>query len=84
MRNFPAFRFASRVSLVLTALPVVAHAHPGHDGHELTWDFGHLAAHPLVTLGWFALLSASLWSAAKLFRSSAPLAKAAIKHRDAR
>ena len=43
--------------LVLTALSLaaapVAFAHPGHEGHELTWDYGHLAAHPLATLGCF-------------------------------
>jgi hypothetical protein len=31
-------------------------AHPGHDDHGLTWDFSHLAAHPLATLGWIASL----------------------------
>jgi hypothetical protein len=33
-------------------------AHPGHDdGHELTWDLGHLAAHPLATFGCVVLLT---------------------------
>ena len=45
------------VLFVLTAISLasapVAFAHPGHDGHELTWDYGHLAAHPLATLGCF-------------------------------
>jgi hypothetical protein len=28
----------------LLALPALVHAHPGHDGHELTWDFHVLIA----------------------------------------
>lgn len=44
----------------LFALPVLAHAHPGHDGdHDLVWDFGHLAAHPLATIGYVALVVAA-------------------------
>lgn len=36
----------------------LALAHPGHDdGHELTWDFDHLAAHPVATLLCFAVLA---------------------------
>ena len=40
-------------------------AHPGHDGHEnggFTWDFSHLATHPLATLGCVALLAALVWA----------------------
>ncbi len=51
------------LSSLVTAL---AHAHPGHDGHEsggLTWDFSHLAAYPLATLGCVALLAALGWAA---------------------
>ena len=33
----------------------LSRAHPGHDGHELTWDFSHLAAHPAATSLWIAL-----------------------------
>ena len=46
----------------------LALAHPGHDDHELTWDFSHLVAHPLVTLGWFALLIGLAGVAWYLFR----------------
>ena len=49
------------VAVVAIALPSLAHAHPGHDGHELTWDFSHLAAHPLATLGCFLTIGASAW-----------------------
>lgn len=54
----------SRV-LALTALtlPALAHAHPGHDGHELTWDFVGGAAHPFS--GWdhlLAMIAVGLWA----------------------
>jgi hydrogenase/urease accessory protein HupE len=51
----------ARVSALL-AVPAIAYAHPGHDGHELTWDFGHLVAHPLATLSWFVALGAGIWA----------------------
>ncbi|MBL9187680.1 MAG: hypothetical protein JNK23_09395 [Opitutaceae bacterium] len=46
-------------------------AHPGHDGdHGLTWEFTHLAEHPLATLGWAALglavIAAGWWFARRL------------------
>lgn len=57
------YRFAQVVALLL-ALPVLAHAHPGHDGHELTWDFNGGFAHPLS--GWdhiLAMVAVGLWAA---------------------
>jgi hypothetical protein len=44
--------------LVLTG---AAQAHPGHDGHELTWDLSHLSAYPLATTGCFAVVAALGW-----------------------
>ena len=42
MNAFRPARLYRLISL-LTALPAVASAHPGHDGgHDLTWDFGSL------------------------------------------
>jgi hypothetical protein len=65
-------RFAPRFLTVLAAaLPAIARAHPGHDGHELTWDFGHLAAHPLATLVWLALAGGVVWLAARALRPRA-------------
>jgi hypothetical protein len=49
----------------------VAHAHPGHDGHELTWDLSHLADHPAATLGWVGLLAGLSWGAWLLLRRAA-------------
>ncbi|HEY9156014.1 MAG TPA: HupE/UreJ family protein [Opitutaceae bacterium] len=52
--------FAAFCSLFLVA----AQAHPGHDGHELTWDFSGGALHPLS--GWdhlLAMVSVGVWAA---------------------
>ncbi len=52
------------LALAAFALPVLAYAHPGHDGHELTWDFASGAAHPLS--GWdhvLAMIAVGLWAA---------------------
>jgi hypothetical protein len=62
MRKPLALRWIVRAALLLAVFPVLAHAHPGHDGHDLTWDFRHLAAHPLATLGWFVALGVSVWA----------------------
>ena len=53
------------LALAVFALPVLAHAHPGHDGgHDLTWDFASGAMHPLS--GWdhlLAMIAVGLWAA---------------------
>ena len=49
------------IATALVALPSFAHAHPGHDDHDITWDFSHLVAHPLATLGCLGVLAASAW-----------------------
>ncbi|HEY4246368.1 MAG TPA: HupE/UreJ family protein [Lacunisphaera sp.] len=52
------------LALTAFALPVLAHAHPGHEGHELTWDFTSGAIHPLS--GWdhlLAMTAVGLWAA---------------------
>jgi urease accessory protein len=52
------------LALAAFALPVLAHAHPGHEGHELTWDFTSGALHPLS--GWdhlLAMIAVGLWAA---------------------
>ena len=60
-------RFTQIASLLLL-FPALAQAHPGHDGHELTWDFGHLAAHPLATIACIVVLGAGFWAARQLAR----------------
>jgi len=50
-----------------SALPLIAQAHPGHDGdHDLVWDFDHLASHPLGTLLCLGLLVAAFWGVRQL------------------
>jgi len=54
-------------------------AHPGHDDHELTWDFGHLAAHPVATIGCFAVavgIALGGWLLMRRFSRSNPKAEA--------
>jgi hypothetical protein len=54
---------------MLAASSAVMQAHPGHDGHELTWDFRHLAAYPFATIGCFVVIAAVAWFAAGMVRS---------------
>ena len=52
------------LAVVALAFPVLAYAHPGHDGHDLTWDFTNGALHPLF--GWdhlLAMIAVGLWAA---------------------
>jgi hypothetical protein len=49
-------------------LPAIAQAHPGHDGHELTWDLGHLVAYPIATLACFLVCGGIAWTAARILR----------------
>ena len=45
MKRLTLPRF-SRLIALLAAVPVIASAHPGHDGgHDLTWDFGSGLGH---------------------------------------
>jgi len=51
------------LALAAFILPALAHAHPGHEGHELTWDFVGGAAHPFS--GWdhlIAMIAVGLWA----------------------
>lgn len=62
----------ARLSLLLSALAgstASAYAHPGHEGHELTWDFGHLATHPGATVLCLAVLFGAAWAGWSLTRS---------------
>ncbi len=57
-----------QIAGLLLLFPALVQAHPGHDGHELTWDFHHLAVHPLATLGCLAVLGAGAWVARQIAR----------------
>lgn len=53
-----------RCSAVLALAPLTALAHPGHDGHDFTWDFNTGLTHPFT--GWdhlLAMLAVGLWAA---------------------
>lgn len=56
------------VSAVFMTAADALRAHPGHDGHELTWDFGHLAAHLATTFGWVAIAAAAAWAGWRIAR----------------
>ncbi|MES1168421.1 MAG: hypothetical protein ABUL61_04555 [Oleiharenicola lentus] len=55
-------RLRSLLLAAAFAVPVIAHAHPGHDGdHDFVWDFDHLATHPLATLAYVAIAGVAGW-----------------------
>ncbi|HYD85230.1 MAG TPA: hypothetical protein VEA63_14290 [Opitutus sp.] len=54
--------------LAATFTPVVALAHPGHDDHDFTWEFSHLAAHPVATLLCVTVLAAIAWTIWRFLR----------------
>ncbi len=61
MKRHPAFFILTALSLVAAPLAL---AHPGHDGHELTWDFSSGFSHPLFGLDHLiAMLAVGLWAA---------------------
>ncbi len=62
--------------------PVLAHAHPGHDGdHDFVWDFGHLIENPLATIACVSLLIAAGWGVWRLVKSR-PAARTERAKRD--
>jgi hypothetical protein len=70
---FDRMMISLRRAWVLPALLLVSAgtvwAHPGHDdGHELTWELGHLAAHPLATAACLVMVGAAGWAGVQLFR----------------
>lgn len=55
--------------LAVLLAPLLAQAHPGHDGpHDFEWDFGHLAGHPVATVLCLAVLAVGLGTVWQLFR----------------
>jgi hydrogenase/urease accessory protein HupE len=55
---------------VFLATAAFAQAHPGHDGHDFTWDFGHLAAHPDATILCVGVLGVIAWGTWKVFAAA--------------
>ena len=61
---------ARSLLLAVFFLPVIAQAHPGHDGdHELIWDFEHFASHPLASLACAAVIVTAGWIVWRLLKS---------------
>jgi hydrogenase/urease accessory protein HupE len=84
-RMMKSLSIRSAASLLLLSA-TVAQAHPGHDGHEggdFTWDLGHLAAHPLATLGGALVVGLAIWAGLSHLRarrlSAQSLRKSAAK-----
>ena len=68
------FRRAAVTSILILASAASLAAHPGHDdGHELTWELGHLAAHPLATAACLLLIAAAGWTTFVLVRRAPAL-----------
>jgi hydrogenase/urease accessory protein HupE len=75
------------LGLILPALvlPATALAHPGHDGHELTWDFGTGLGHQLATLSVLITpLVIGIWFALRVRRARSKLARVATETRERR
>jgi hydrogenase/urease accessory protein HupE len=66
------FRSTRQSVFTFLAAASVSHAHPGHEGHELTWDMGHLVAHPLATLGCLAVIVAAALLLVRIIRPPTP------------
>lgn len=61
-----------RALACLVVAPVVAGralAHPGHEGHELTWDLSHLAQHPWAVVGALALVGVGVFLGRQVLRA---------------
>jgi hypothetical protein len=72
--------------LVLGCLvfPAVAAAHPGHDGHEFSWDLGTDPVHQLATLSLLAVpVLLGAWLALR-WRRQSKLARISRESRERR
>lgn len=77
--NSSLCRAAALATLILASTVPLA-AHPGHDdGHELTWDLGHLAAHPLATAAGLAVIAAAGWAMFVLVRRASGLGAQSLR-----
>lgn len=74
----PRLRRPLAATVVFFASVALARAHPGHDGHDFTWDFGHLAAYPDATILCFGLLGLVVWGTWKIVRASAEAPKGVV------
>lgn len=76
-------RALSLVAAVL-ACPACALAHPGHDGHEFSWDLGTDPVHQLATLSLLAVpVLLGAWLALR-WRRQSKLARISRESRERR
>ena len=64
----PSVRRGLGLPVVFLASSALTYAHPGHDGHDLTWDFSHLAQYPVATIGCGIVLGAAVALALQVIR----------------
>jgi len=64
MKSFSRRALTPTAAFLATA--ALAQAHPGHGDHDFTWDFTHLATHPVATFLCFGLFAAAVWGVSKL------------------
>jgi hydrogenase/urease accessory protein HupE len=62
---------------VFLATASLVQAHPGHDGHDFTWDFSHLAAYPDATILCIGVLGALGWAVWKVMAAAPAMPKTA-------
>jgi hypothetical protein len=75
-------RLHSLLAATVFVVPVLAHAHPGHDGdHDFVWEFSHLTSHPLATLAWVPLLVTAGWGVWRFLKSRSAAKSQPVKRR---
>ncbi len=57
------------------AFATLAQAHPGHEGHDFTWDFGHLSAYPDATILCLGVVGVLAWGVWKVARAATEVPK---------
>ena len=68
------------LALAALLMPVLAHAHPGHDGdHDFGWDFGHLVTNPWATFACVACVAGLGWGAWRMLKPSARRSSQPVK-----
>jgi hypothetical protein len=67
--NFPRFSHFPKFAALTLLVPMIAGAHPGHDGgHGLTWDLSGGIEHAKLPLGCLILLGLTVL-VVKIYRS---------------
>lgn len=78
----PFLHRALAPTAIFLATAALAQAHPGHDGHDFTWDFGHLSAYPGATVLCLGVLGVMAWGVWQVVRGPAEAPKGAVVRSD--